>query len=89
MRCYCAQHHADHHLPEERAAQCNWGVEELIVLGEGEWSFWDNKRKSWWTQPERKQKRKKMRTAPRDTLQANTRDRGDGGGCPCAAQAAG
>ena len=40
------------------AAEWDSGPEELIVLGEGEGAFWDNKSKSQWTQPERKQKRK-------------------------------
>ena len=43
----------------------------------GEGAFSDNKTKSRWTQPERKQKRKKMRTALRDALQG---DRGEEGG---------
>ena len=73
MRRHCEQQHPDHQLPDERAAQWDWGPEELIVLGEGEGAFWDNKRKSRWMQPERKQKRKKMRTALQDALQ------GDGG----------
>ena len=54
-----------------------WGPEELIVLVEGEGAFWDNKRKFRWTQPETKQVRKKLRTAPRDALQG---DRGEEGG---------
>ena len=77
MRRHCEQQQPDHQLPDERAAQWDWGPEELIVLGEGEGAFWDNKRKSRWTQPERKQKRKKMRTALRDALQG---DRGEEGG---------
>ena len=77
MRRHCEQQHPDHELPDERTAQWDWGPEELIVLGEGEGAFWDNKRKSRWTQPERKQKHKKMRTALRDALQG---DRGEEGG---------
>ena len=78
MRRHCEQQHPDHQLPDERAAQWDWGPEELIVLGEGGGGgFWDNKRKSRRTQPERKQKRKKMRTALRDALQG---DRGEEGG---------
>ena len=73
MRRHCEQHQ----LPNERAAQWDWGPEELIVLGEGRGAFWHNKRKSWWTQPERKRKRKKMRAALRDALQC---DRGEEGG---------
>ena len=68
MRRHCEQQHPDHQLPDERAAQWDVAPEELIVLGEGEGAFWDNKRKSPWTQPERKQKRKKMRTALWDAL---------------------
>ena len=79
MRRHCEQQHPDHQLPDERAAQCDRGAEELIVVGEGERAFWDNKRKSRWTQPERKQKRKKMRTALRDALQG---DKGGGKGGP-------
>ena len=77
MRRHYEQQHPDHQLPNERAAQWDWGPEELIVLGEGEGAFWDNKRKFRWTQLERKQKRKKMRTALRDALQG---DRGEEGG---------
>ena len=77
MRRQCEQQHPDYRLPDQRAAQWEWGPEELIVLGEGEGAFWDNKGKSRWTQPERKQKRKKMRTALRDALQG---DRGEEGG---------
>ena len=59
MRRHCEQQHPDHQLTDERAAQWDWGSEELIVLGEGEGAFWDDKRKSRWTQRKRKQKRKK------------------------------
>ena len=77
MRRHCEQQHPDNQLTDERTAQWNWGPEELIVLGEGEASFWDNKRKSRRTQPERKHKRKKIRTALHDALQG---DRGKMGG---------
>ena len=77
MRRHCEQQHPDHQLPDERAAQWDWGPEDLIVFGEGEGAFGDNKRKSRWTQPERKHKRKKMRIALRDAIRD---DRGEEGG---------
>ena len=77
MRRHCKQQHPDRRLRDERAAQWDWGPEELIVVAEGEGAFWHNQRKSWWTQPVRKQKRKKMRSALRDALQS---DRGEQGG---------
>ena len=70
MRRHCEQQHPDHQQPDERAAQWDWRPEELIVLGEGEGAFWD-KRKSRWAHPERKQKRKKVRTAVRDALRGD------------------
>ena len=87
MRRHCEQQHPYHQLPDERIAQWDWGPEELIVLGEGQGAFWDNKRKSWWAHTERKQKRKKnahcnLRCPP-------GRQGGGGGDRPCAARAAG
>ena len=49
-------------------------------MGEGEGAFWDNQRTSRWTQPERKQKCKKIRTAIRNALQGDAQDGGGGGG---------
>ena len=80
MRLHCEQQHPDHQLPGERTAQWDWGPEEMIVLGEGEGAFSENSRKSWRTEPERKEKRKKMGTALRGALQGDTRDMGEEGG---------
>ena len=39
------------------------------MLGQGEGDFRDHKRKSWWMQRERKQKRKKIHTSLRNAMQ--------------------
>ena len=74
MPRHCEQQHSDHQPPDKRATQWDWGPEELIVLGEREGAFWDIKRKSLWMKPEKKQKRKNMRTTLCGALQG---DRGE------------
>ena len=80
MRRHCEQQHPDLRVSDERTAQWDWGLDQIVILGEGEGegAFW--KRKSQWTQLERKQKRKKMRTALRNALHSDMQDGGRGGG---------